>query len=105
VELVLRVTSTYITSKWLSTNSLTPLALTTHISPPLASITKRVPEPTHQKREEAAGAHPVAVEAVERTPAVGTASMELYKKNLKEKDNWSNFESTFVGVQKTNKNK
>jgi hypothetical protein len=53
----------------------------------LASITKRVPEPTHQKREEAAGAHPVAVEAVERTPAVGTASMELYKKNLKEKDN------------------
>jgi hypothetical protein len=34
VELVQRVTSTYITSKWLSTNSLTPLALTTLISPP-----------------------------------------------------------------------
>jgi hypothetical protein len=35
------------------------------ISPPLASNTKREPEPTQQKREEAAGAHPVAVEAVE----------------------------------------
>jgi hypothetical protein len=29
--------------------------------------------------------------------------MELYKKNLKEKGNWSNFEFTFIGVQKTNK--
>jgi hypothetical protein len=34
-----------------------------NISPPLASNTKREPEPTDQKRKEEAGAHPVVVVA------------------------------------------
>jgi hypothetical protein len=43
----------------------------------LASNTKRVPEPTHLRREEAAGAHPVAVEAAERTPAGGQSQSRI----------------------------
>jgi hypothetical protein len=64
VELVQRVSSIYyikisiyITSKYqkaLSTNSLTPLVLTTHISPPLAANTKRVTR-TYIPEEECGG--------------------------------------------------
>jgi hypothetical protein len=78
VEVVQIVTSTYITSKWLSTNSLTPPSShNSHISPPMASNTKREPEPTDQKRKEVAGAHPVAVVAEEQTPAEGQSQSRI----------------------------
>jgi hypothetical protein len=57
VELVQRVSSTYITSKYtrLSTNSLTPPSShNAHISPPLASNTKRVTR-TYNPEEEGGG--------------------------------------------------
>jgi hypothetical protein len=41
------------------------------------SNTKREPEPTHQKREEEVGTHPVAVVAVERTPSVGQSQSQI----------------------------
>jgi hypothetical protein len=77
VELVQRVSSTYITSR-LSTNSLTPPSShNSHISPPLASNTKREPEPTDQKRKEEAEAHPVTVVEEEQTPAEGQSQSQI----------------------------
>jgi hypothetical protein len=48
-----------------------------NISPPLASNTKREPEPTDQKRKEVVGAHPVAVMAEEQTPAEGQSQSRI----------------------------
>jgi hypothetical protein len=80
VGLVHRVSRTYITSKYtgLSTNSLTlPSSNNSHISPPLASNTKREPKPTDQKRKEEVGAHPVVVVAEEQTPAEGQSQSRI----------------------------
>ena len=76
-KLVQRVASTYITSKWLSTNSLTPPSSHNSYLSPFGVKHQKGPEPKHLKQEEAAGAHPVEVEVAEQTPTEGQSQSRI----------------------------